>query len=173
MRRREFIACLGSVVTLPVIARAQQQRVPVVGVLWHAASQKEEVPFFDWLREGFTKLGYVPGKNIKFEDRYPAEIPERFESMAAELVQMKVDVMIGVGGPCQSPCSNKSNESNSNCPPQQRSGWIWLCKVTCAPGRWERYRRLAHDFRSRREEPANLQGGASKSFTAGTDLQPL
>jgi len=99
MRRREFIAGLGTLATLPLAVRAQQsQRMPVMGVLWQAASREEEVPFFDWLREGFTRLGYVPGKNIKFEDRYPAEVPERFESMAAELVQMKVDVMIGVGG---------------------------------------------------------------------------
>jgi putative tryptophan/tyrosine transport system substrate-binding protein len=98
MKRREFIALIGGAAAWPLAARAQQPgKIPVIGCLWHAANQAEEAPFFDWVREGFTQLGFVPGRNIRIEDRYPAEVPERFDSMAAELVQMNVDVIVCVG----------------------------------------------------------------------------
>jgi putative ABC transport system substrate-binding protein len=48
------------------------------------------------MREGFKELGYVEGKNIKIEHRFPNEIPERFRSMAAALVELKVDVLVSV-----------------------------------------------------------------------------
>ena len=47
--------------------------------------------------EGFKALGYVDGQNIRFEHRFPNETPDRFRSMAAELVSMKVDVLMSVG----------------------------------------------------------------------------
>lgn len=102
MRRREFIGLLGGAAAWPVVARAQQPgKLPVIGILWHAANQAEETPLFDWVREGFTRLGYIQGKNILFEDRYAAEIPERFESLAAELVRMNVDAIV-----CEGPAAS-------------------------------------------------------------------
>src|SRR5438105_2457667 len=98
MRRREVIGALGGAALWPLAAQAQQSgRIPVIGCLWHAANQAEEAPFFDWIRDGFTQLGYIPGKNIIFEDRYPAEIPERFDSLAAELVRLNVNAIVSVG----------------------------------------------------------------------------
>jgi putative ABC transport system substrate-binding protein len=96
MKRREFIACIGAAAaSLPLAARGQQHRaVPVVGVLWHAGSAEEEIAFSRPLKEGFMELGYIEGKNIVFEERYPAEQLERFDSLAAELVNLKVDVLI-------------------------------------------------------------------------------
>jgi len=99
MRRREFITLLGGAVAWPLAARAQQQgRVPRIGVLWHAANAEEEGPLFTGLVEGFKKLGYVDGRNIVLEHRFPNEIPERFKSMAVELVSLNVDVLVSVGG---------------------------------------------------------------------------
>ena len=101
MRRREFIALLGgaagsAMVTLPRIARAQPVgKIPQVGYLWHAGSAKEEHPYFEALLEGFARLGYVDGRNIRVEHRFPNETPERFKSMAAELVSLNVDVLMG------------------------------------------------------------------------------
>jgi putative ABC transport system substrate-binding protein len=59
-------------------------------------SAEEEAPFFEALREGFNDLGYIEGQNIRLEHRFPNEIPERFRSMAAELVALKVDVLVSV-----------------------------------------------------------------------------
>ena len=99
--RREFISALGGVVvTWPLAVHAQQVgRIPTVGVLWHAGSAEQEQPYFGALLEGFKDLGYVEGKNIRLEHRFPNETPERFKSMAAELVSLKVDVLVTVGNP--------------------------------------------------------------------------
>ena len=96
MKRREFISLLGGAAAWPLAARAQQGgKIPTVGYLWHAGSPQEEVPYFGALQEGFARLGYVDGRNIKLEHRFPNETPERFKSMAAELVSLNVDVLMG------------------------------------------------------------------------------
>ena len=92
--RRHLLALLGgSLIGRPVAVHAAD-KIPVIGVLWHAGNAEEEAAFLHPLREGFTKLGYVDGKNIVFEDRFAAEIPEQFDRLAAELVALKVDVLI-------------------------------------------------------------------------------
>jgi ABC-type uncharacterized transport system substrate-binding protein len=96
MKRREFITLLGGAATWPLAARAQQGgKIPTVGYLWHAGSPQEEVPYFGALLEGFGRLGYIDGRNIKLEHRFPNETPERFKAMAAELVSLNVDVLMG------------------------------------------------------------------------------
>ena len=96
MKRREFITLLGGAAAWPLAARAQQGRkIPTVGYLWHAGSAKEEDPYFGALLEGFARLGYLDGRNIKLEHRFPNETPERFKAMAAELVSLNVDVLMG------------------------------------------------------------------------------
>ena len=95
--RRKFLATLGGAAAAwPLAAREQQGgKIPTVGYLWHAGSPQEEVPYFEALLEGFARLGYVDGRNIKLEHRFPNERPERFKSMAAELVSLNVDVLMG------------------------------------------------------------------------------
>jgi len=102
MRRRDFIkivcgATVGaSVHWLPAFAQ-QRAGIPTIGVLWHAGNADEEQPYFDALISGFRDLGYVEGRNIRFEHRFPNEIPERFRQMAAELVSLNVTAIVTVG----------------------------------------------------------------------------
>src|SRR6266478_1861535 len=97
MRRREFITLLGGAAAAwPLAARAQQGgKIPTVGYLWHAGSPDEEAPYFGAIRDGFARLGFVEGRNLKLEHRFPNEMPERFKSMAADLVALNVDVLMG------------------------------------------------------------------------------
>src|SRR5262250_1259897 len=97
MKRREFITLLGGAAAgWPFAARGQLSgKIPIVGYLWHAGSPQEEVPYFEALLEGFARLGYVDGRNIKLEHRFPNETPELFRSMAAELVSLNVEVLMG------------------------------------------------------------------------------
>jgi putative ABC transport system substrate-binding protein len=97
VRRRDVFSFMGgALVALPRIAQAQPGgKIPRVGYLWHAGSAKEEHPYFEALLEGFGKLDYVDGRNIKLEHRFPNETPERFKGMAAELVSLNVDVLMG------------------------------------------------------------------------------
>jgi putative tryptophan/tyrosine transport system substrate-binding protein len=99
MRRRDFIKVIaGSTAAWPLTARAQsRRRIPKVGVLWHAASAEDEEPLFTALVEGFRALGYIDGQTIILEHRFPNEVPERFKSMAAELVSLNVDVLVSSG----------------------------------------------------------------------------
>jgi putative tryptophan/tyrosine transport system substrate-binding protein len=98
IERREFIALLGGVVAgWPVAARAQQpKRLPTIGFLgtstpagwtqWSAA-------FIQRLHE----LGWVEGRTVAIEYRWAESRPERFKEFAAELVQLKVDVIFTAG----------------------------------------------------------------------------
>jgi putative ABC transport system substrate-binding protein len=99
MRRREFIALVGGAAAAwPLAARAEQSsnKIPLVGVLWHAGSAEEEGVYLSVLVKAFNDLGYVEGKNIHLEHRFPAENPDRFQTMARELVDLKPDAIIAV-----------------------------------------------------------------------------
>jgi ABC-type uncharacterized transport system substrate-binding protein len=106
--RREFITLVGGAASAwPLPARAQgRRRVPRVGVLWHAGSAEEEGALFTALVEGFRALGYIDGQNIILEHRFPNEMPERFRSMAAELVSLNVDVLVSSGNNAASYAKN-------------------------------------------------------------------
>jgi putative tryptophan/tyrosine transport system substrate-binding protein len=99
MRRREFALYLGpalaSLAFGPFAASAQQKgKVPRIGVLWHAANADEEGIFLKTLHSAFHDLGYLEGQNIKIEERFPAEQPDRFAKLAQELVESKPDVIV-------------------------------------------------------------------------------
>ena len=98
MRRRTFISFLGGAAAAwPLLAQAQQSgKIPTVGVLWHAGSAEEEEVYLSVLVKAFHDLGYVEGKNIHLDHRFPAENPDRFRTLARELVDEKPDVIIAV-----------------------------------------------------------------------------
>jgi putative ABC transport system substrate-binding protein len=99
MRRREFIAGLGSAVAWPMMARAQQSpRTPHIGFLGAAsatgyASQLRE------FRSGLSDLGYEEGRNITIELRWADGKYDRLDQLAAELVLQRVDVLVTHGTP--------------------------------------------------------------------------
>jgi putative ABC transport system substrate-binding protein len=100
MKRRGFMIFLGGVTSAPLLksftAYSQPARkIPLVGYLWHAGSAEEEQPYYGAIVDGFAQLGYVEGHTIKLEHRFPNEKPELFKSMAAELVALNPDVLMG------------------------------------------------------------------------------
>jgi putative ABC transport system substrate-binding protein len=95
--RREFIALLGGAAAWPTSAGGQTQgKIPTVGVLWHAANAEEEKFPLAQFRAGLQDIGYVEGRNIILENRFPAEQPERFYALADELARIKVDILFAV-----------------------------------------------------------------------------
>ncbi len=104
MKRREFIALIGGAagcaVLRPGLVRTETVRQkPRVGMLWHAGSAEEESVYLAAFRQGLSDVGYVEGQNIIVQHRFPAEKPERFQSMAKELADLKLDVLIAAGQP--------------------------------------------------------------------------
>jgi putative tryptophan/tyrosine transport system substrate-binding protein len=99
MRRRTFIILLGGAAAAwPLSTHAQQSsnKIPTVGVLWHAGSAEEEEVYLSVLVKAFNDLGYVEGKNIRLDHRFPSENPDRFRALAQELVDEKPDVIIDI-----------------------------------------------------------------------------
>ena len=94
MKRREFIGTVSSTaVVWPLSAQAQQPKVYRVGFLL-GPSGESVASLFHALKEGLRKRGYVEGRNIAFEQRYADGKMERLPDLAAELVRLKVDVIV-------------------------------------------------------------------------------
>jgi putative tryptophan/tyrosine transport system substrate-binding protein len=97
MRRREFIKVVaGSAASWPLLARAQQPAVPVIGFL-SPASPEAYIARLDAFREGLNDLGFVEGQNVAIEYRWAHDRYERLPQLAAELVGRNVAVIIAAG----------------------------------------------------------------------------
>jgi putative tryptophan/tyrosine transport system substrate-binding protein len=106
--RQQFasLALSALLVALCVPADAQQaQKVPRIGFLSlnPASVQKDRVEAF---REALLKLGYVDGQNIKIEYRYADGKSDRLRELAAELVALKVDVIVTTGNSATGPAKD-------------------------------------------------------------------
>lgn len=93
MERREFITLLGGAAAWPLTARAQQPKAPKIGVLWPDSAPSPRIEEF---REGLRHLGYVEGQNITIEYRYADGRRDQLPDLAAELVRLKVHVIVAL-----------------------------------------------------------------------------
>ena len=95
MNRRSFIGRIaGGLVAVPLVASAQQTaKVPRVGWLSPGSGTSDE-NFLASFRDGLRELGWVAGQNIAIESRWAEGRFERLPDLAAELVRLKVDVIV-------------------------------------------------------------------------------
>ena len=100
MERRAFIGTLtGGLLAAPLAAEAQEMgKVPRVGFL-SGVSRSDLQRHVDAFRQGLRELGYVEGQSVAIEYRWAEGKYERFPELAAELVRLKVHVIVGSGGP--------------------------------------------------------------------------
>src|ERR1700731_3856899 len=93
LRRREFIALLGSAAAVrPLAAHAQQPQMPTVRGFVIGNINPEQ--FWGEFRQGLRDLGYVEGQNIRFEFRSAEGQIDRLPELANELVRVKVDIIV-------------------------------------------------------------------------------
>jgi putative tryptophan/tyrosine transport system substrate-binding protein len=98
MRRRELIILLsGAAVAWPLVARAQQKAMPVIGYLHYGSLGPS--PEIDAFRQGLRELGYIEGQNIVIEYRFASGQVGQLPELAAELARLKVEVMVTPGTP--------------------------------------------------------------------------
>jgi ABC-type uncharacterized transport system substrate-binding protein len=98
MDRRAFVAGILSLLAVPLAAEAQQAgKVYRIGMLLHDNNPSD--PARSAFREGLGALGWVEGQNYVLELRFAEGQADRFPAFAAELVQLKVDVIVTAGPP--------------------------------------------------------------------------
>jgi putative ABC transport system substrate-binding protein len=96
MRRREFVGLLSGAALWPLSAGAQQPAMPVVGLLRTTPA----APFTELvaaLRQGLSDEGFVEGQNVAIEQRWADNQLDRLPALAADLVRLRVAVIVGNG----------------------------------------------------------------------------
>jgi len=98
MRRREFISFLaGGAVVFPFTARAQQKRLPAIGLLG-STSADESARLLDALRAGLKEAGFIEGQNLAIEYRWAHGKHGRLPALAADLVNRQTTAIVTTGG---------------------------------------------------------------------------
>jgi putative ABC transport system substrate-binding protein len=94
MKRRDFVTLFGGVVAAwPVVGRAQQSTLPVIGFLWYGAAD-EWAQFVAAFRQGLKETGFIEGQNVGIEFRWTEGQSDLQPASAADLIRRRVAVIV-------------------------------------------------------------------------------
>jgi putative tryptophan/tyrosine transport system substrate-binding protein len=97
MKRRQFIAGLGSATVWPILARAQLAAAPMIGFLHPGPRDSPGSAFiFAAVRRGLAEMGYAEGRNLAIEYRWAQDQMERLPELAVDLVRLPVAAIVTV-----------------------------------------------------------------------------
>ena len=97
MRRREFISLIGGVAVVPLVARAQQPSMPVIGLLGATTAQGYAAQVVAF-RQGLNEADLIEGRDVTIEYRWADDHYDRLPGLAADLVNRRVAVIATIGG---------------------------------------------------------------------------
>jgi putative ABC transport system substrate-binding protein len=103
--KNEIFLCLSITALLsnpPSVPAQQPKKIPRIGYVSGTGSSSAPGPYFEALRKGLHDLGHIDGKNIVIEFRGAEGKPTRIPDLIAELVQLKVDVLVSGNFPAAS-----------------------------------------------------------------------
>jgi ABC-type uncharacterized transport system substrate-binding protein len=90
-----IVLCILGLLLAPLATHAQPPaKVPRIGVLWERTPPD---PFVAVFRQGLRELGYTEGQNIIIEDRWAHGVVDRYPALIAELLALKVDILVVAG----------------------------------------------------------------------------
>jgi putative ABC transport system substrate-binding protein len=98
MRRRDFLGILGGTAGWPLVARAQQPAMPVIGWLG-SAEPKGQAPNIEAFMAGLRETGYVEGRNVAMEYRWAEDQLDRLPILAGDLVRQRVAMILANAPP--------------------------------------------------------------------------
>jgi putative tryptophan/tyrosine transport system substrate-binding protein len=100
MTRRRFLCGLTGAFVVPLAVEAQSasEKIPLIGALDYSSPDAARLNWWKSLQQALQELGYVEGRSIRFEARWAQGRSERLPVLAAELVGLKVDVLVTGGG---------------------------------------------------------------------------
>jgi putative tryptophan/tyrosine transport system substrate-binding protein len=93
MKRREFIAIAGGAAAWPLAVRAQQSKPPTIGYFGATAAAAEKIRTDAFVRR-LGELGWIDGQTVAIEYRWAESRTERFPAIAADLVRLRVDIIV-------------------------------------------------------------------------------
>jgi putative tryptophan/tyrosine transport system substrate-binding protein len=96
MKRREFIAIAGGAAAWPLAVRAQQPAMPVIGFV-RITTPQDSAPFLSAFKAGLAESSYIEGQNVAIEARFAFNQVDQLPSLMAELVSMRVAVLVATG----------------------------------------------------------------------------
>src|SRR5687768_13022742 len=98
MERRSFVTFVGAAMGWPSVALAQRATLPFIGFL-NVGGPNERMHLVEAFRRGLKEAGYVDGKDVAIEYRWAEGRYDRLPTLAKELVERQVTVIVATGGP--------------------------------------------------------------------------